>query len=98
MRFRTFDQIVLTTAESVPAAGMLSNVDPPIGEGYVGKTGSNSAAGVPRVLHARVGRQAPATAGGVVLRHRPGGAMTELLGAVAGPPRSSSAPSSRNQH
>jgi len=45
MRFSVFRQIVSMASVTLPVAGMLVNTDPVIADGYVGKTGSDTAAG-----------------------------------------------------
>jgi D-alanyl-D-alanine carboxypeptidase (penicillin-binding protein 5/6) len=45
MRFLAFRQIVSMASVTLPVAGTLTNFNPLIGEGYAGKTGSDSAAG-----------------------------------------------------
>lgn len=45
MRFSVFRQIVSMASVTLPVAGTLTNFNPLIAEGYVGKTGSDSAAG-----------------------------------------------------
>jgi D-alanyl-D-alanine carboxypeptidase (penicillin-binding protein 5/6) len=45
MRFPVFRQIVSMPSVTLPVAGMLTNFNPLIAEGYAGKTGSDSAAG-----------------------------------------------------
>jgi len=83
MRFPVFRQIVSTPSVSLPVAGMLTNFNPLIAEGYAGKTGSDSAAGGCLAFFTSVtvgGRRQ--TAAGVVLGQGQGSDTSALLAAA----------------
>ena len=83
MRFPVFRQIVSLASVTVPIAGTLTNFNPLVGEGYVGKTGSDSAAGGCLAFFTHVtigGRQL--TAVGVVLGQGQGSNTQALLAAA----------------
>jgi serine-type D-Ala-D-Ala carboxypeptidase (penicillin-binding protein 5/6) len=83
MRFPVFRQIVSMASVTLPVAGTVTNYDPLIGEGYAGKTGSDSAAGgcLAFFTHVTVGGRR-LTAAGVVLGQGEGGDTSELLAAA----------------
>jgi D-alanyl-D-alanine carboxypeptidase (penicillin-binding protein 5/6) len=83
MGFSVFRQIVSMGSVTLPVAGTLTNFNPLIAEGYVGKTGSDSAAGGCLAFFTDVtagGR--PRTAAGVVLGQGRGSNTSELLAAA----------------
>ena len=80
MRFPVFRQIVSMPSVTLPVAGTLTNFNPLIGAGYLGKTGSDSAAGGCLAFYTDVtvaGRSR--TAVGVVLGQGQGSDTSELL-------------------
>jgi D-alanyl-D-alanine carboxypeptidase (penicillin-binding protein 5/6) len=84
MRFPVFRQIVSMGSVTLPMAGTVTNFDPLIDEGYVGKTGSDSAAGGCLAFFTDVtigGRQQIVV--GVVLGQGQGSDTQVLLAAVA---------------
>jgi D-alanyl-D-alanine carboxypeptidase (penicillin-binding protein 5/6) len=83
MRFPVFRQIVSMVSVTLPVAGTLTNYDPLIGEGYAGKTGSDSAAKgcLAFFTHVTVGRRRM-TAAGVVLGQGEGSDTSDLLAAA----------------
>ena len=84
MRLPAFRQVVSMSDVTLPVAGTLTNFNPLIDEGYVGKTGSDSAAGgcLAFATDVTVGG-ARMTAAGVVLGQGQGSDTRALLGAVA---------------
>jgi serine-type D-Ala-D-Ala carboxypeptidase (penicillin-binding protein 5/6) len=83
MRFPVFRQIVSMPSVTLPVAGMATNFDPLIAEGYAGKTGSDSAAGGCLAFFTPVtlgGRQR--TAVGVVLGQGQGSDTSVVLAAA----------------
>jgi D-alanyl-D-alanine carboxypeptidase (penicillin-binding protein 5/6) len=83
MRFPVFRQIVSMASVALPVAGTLTNTNPLIGEGYAGKTGSDSTAGGCLAFFTPVsvgGRRV--TAIGVVLGQGEGSDMSALLAAA----------------
>ena len=84
MRFAVFRQIVSMPSVTLPVAGTLANFNPLIGEGYSGKTGSDSAAGgcLAFFAHLTVGGRLR-TATGVVLGQGQGSNTPALLAAAA---------------
>ena len=83
MRFPVFRQITSMPSVTLPVAGTLTNFNPLIGEGYSGKTGSDSAAGgcLAFFTHATVGGRRM-TAVGVVTGQGQGSDTSVLLGAA----------------
>jgi D-alanyl-D-alanine carboxypeptidase (penicillin-binding protein 5/6) len=83
MSFTVFRQIVSMPSVTLPIAGTLSNYDPLIGEGFAGKTGSDSAAKgcLAFFTHVTVGG-VPLTAVGVVMGQGEGGDTSALLAAA----------------
>ncbi len=83
MRFPVFRQISSMPSVTLPVAGTLTNFNPLIGEGYSGKTGSDSAAGgcLAFFTHATVGGRRT-TAVGVVTGQGQGSDTSLLLGAA----------------
>jgi D-alanyl-D-alanine carboxypeptidase (penicillin-binding protein 5/6) len=83
MRFPAFRQIVSMPSVTLPVAGTLTNYNPLIAEGYVGKTGSDSAAQgcLAFFTHVTVGGRRM-TAVGVVLGRGEGGDTRVLLAAA----------------
>src|SRR6185437_1467945 len=83
MRFPVFREVVSTASVTLPVAGVLTNYNPLIAEGYAGKTGSDSAAGgcLAFFTHVTVdgGQQ---TAVGVVLGQGDGSDTAALLAAA----------------
>jgi serine-type D-Ala-D-Ala carboxypeptidase (penicillin-binding protein 5/6) len=84
MRFAVFRQIVSMPSVTLPVAGTLANFNPLIGEGYSGKTGSDSAAGgcLAFFAHLTVGGRRRTTIG-VVLGQGQGSNTPALLAAAA---------------
>ena len=84
MRLPAFRQVVSMPDVTLPVAGTLTNFNPLIDEGYVGKTGSDSAAGgcLAFATDVTVGG-AQMTAAGVVLGQGQGSDTRGLLGAAA---------------
>ena len=83
MRFPVFRQIVSMASVTLPVAGTLTNFNPLIGEGYAGKTGSDSAAGGCLAFFTQVtadGRRL--TAVGVVLGQGEGSSTSQILAAA----------------
>jgi serine-type D-Ala-D-Ala carboxypeptidase (penicillin-binding protein 5/6) len=83
MRFPAFRQIVSMPSVTLPVADTLTNYDPLLAQGYVGKTGSDSAAGGCLAFFTSVtvgGRRM--TAVGVVLGQGAGGDTPALLAAA----------------
>jgi serine-type D-Ala-D-Ala carboxypeptidase (penicillin-binding protein 5/6) len=83
MRFQAFRQIVSLARVTLPVAGAVSNFNPLVGEGYAGKTGSDSAAGGCLAFFTRVsvgGR--PLTAAGVVMGQGEGSDTRSILAAA----------------
>jgi D-alanyl-D-alanine carboxypeptidase (penicillin-binding protein 5/6) len=83
MRFSIFRQIVSMPSVTLPIAGTLTNYNPLIGEGYAGKTGSDSAAGGCLAFFTRVtvgGRRL--TAVGVVMGQGQGSNTSAILAAA----------------
>jgi serine-type D-Ala-D-Ala carboxypeptidase (penicillin-binding protein 5/6) len=83
MRLAAFRQIVSMASVTLPVAGTVTNYNPLIAEGYVGKTGSDSAAG--GCLAFLTGVTAGGrgfTAGGVVLGQGEGSDTSVLLAAA----------------
>lgn len=83
MRSPVFGEIVSMAAVTLPVAGTVTNFNPLIGEGYVGKTGSDSAAGGCLAFLTRVtvgGRSL--TAVGVVMGQGEGSTTSALLAAA----------------
>jgi D-alanyl-D-alanine carboxypeptidase (penicillin-binding protein 5/6) len=83
MRFAVFRQIVSMASVTLPVADTLTNYDPLIGEGYAGKTGSDSAAGgcLAFFTEATVGGR-QLTAVGVVMGQGQGNDTSVLLAAA----------------
>jgi serine-type D-Ala-D-Ala carboxypeptidase (penicillin-binding protein 5/6) len=83
MRFPVFRQIVSMDSVTLPVAGTLTNFNPLVGEGYVGKTGSDSAAGgcLAFFTHVSVGGHR-LTAAGVVMGQGDGSDTSALLAAA----------------
>ncbi|MBV9799033.1 MAG: D-alanyl-D-alanine carboxypeptidase [Solirubrobacterales bacterium] len=83
MRFPVFRQIVSMPSVTLPVAGTLTNYNPLIGEGFAGKTGSDSAAGgcLAFFTHVTVGGHA-LTAVGVVLGQGQGSDTSVILAAA----------------
>jgi serine-type D-Ala-D-Ala carboxypeptidase (penicillin-binding protein 5/6) len=83
IRFSVFRQIVSMAGVTLPVAGKLTNYNPLIAEGYLGKTGSDSAAGgcLAFFTHVMVGER-PITAVGVVLGQGHGSDTSELIAAA----------------
>ena len=83
IRLPVFRQIVAMPSVTLPVAGTLSNFDPLIAAGYVGKTGSDSAAGgcLAFMTHVTVDRRR-VTVAGVVLGQGQGSDTAQLLGAA----------------
>ena len=83
MRFPVFRQIVSMPSVMLPVAGTLTNYNPLIAEGYVGKTGSDSAAGgcLAFFTHVTVGGRR-LTAVGVVMGQGQGSDTPALLAAA----------------
>jgi D-alanyl-D-alanine carboxypeptidase (penicillin-binding protein 5/6) len=83
MRFPVFRQIVSMAGVTLPVAGTLTNYNPLIAEGYVGKTGSDSAAGgcLAFFTHVTVGGRRT-TAVGVVLGQGQGSDTSVILAAA----------------
>ncbi|MHB1836647.1 MAG: D-alanyl-D-alanine carboxypeptidase family protein [Solirubrobacteraceae bacterium] len=84
MRFPVFRQIVSMPNVDLPVAGTVSNYDPLISKGYVGKTGSDGAAEgcLAFYKHVTVGGH-PLTVIGVVLGQGQGQVTSVILGAAA---------------
>jgi D-alanyl-D-alanine carboxypeptidase (penicillin-binding protein 5/6) len=83
MRFPVFRQIVSMASVTLPVAGMLTNYDPLITEGYAGKTGSDSAAGGCLAFFTQVTvRGHGLTAAGVVMGQGEGSDTRALLAAA----------------
>jgi len=84
MRFPAFRQVVSMSDVTLPVAGTLTNFNPLVDEGYVGKTGSDSAAGgcLAFATDVTIGG-ARRTAAGVVLGQGQGSDTRALLRAVA---------------
>jgi D-alanyl-D-alanine carboxypeptidase (penicillin-binding protein 5/6) len=84
MRFPVFRQIVSMGSVTLPVAGTVTNFNPLIGDGYAGKTGSDSAAGgcLAFFTHVTVDGHGE-TAAGVVLGQGQG-SNTSLILAAAG--------------
>ena len=83
MRFAVFRQIVSMASVTLPVTGTLTNYDPLIADGFVGKTGSDAAAGgcLAFFTHVTVsGRQL--TAIGVVMGQGQGNDTSVLLAAA----------------
>jgi len=83
MRFEVFRQIVSMPFVTLPVAGTVTNYDPLVGQGYAGKTGSDSAAGGCLAFFTQVtvgGR--PLTAVGVVMGQGEGSDTSMLLAAA----------------
>jgi serine-type D-Ala-D-Ala carboxypeptidase (penicillin-binding protein 5/6) len=83
MHFAAFRQIVSMASVTLPVAGTLTNYNPLIGEGYAGKTGSDSAAGGCLAFFTQVtvgGRRL--TAAGVVLGQGQGSDTSVIVGAA----------------
>jgi D-alanyl-D-alanine carboxypeptidase (penicillin-binding protein 5/6) len=83
MRFPVFRQIVSMASVTLPVAGTLTNFNPLLAAGYVGKTGSDSAAGGCLAFFTRVavgGHRT--TAVGVVLGQGQGSDTSRLLTAA----------------
>jgi D-alanyl-D-alanine carboxypeptidase (penicillin-binding protein 5/6) len=83
MLFPVFDQIVSMASVTLPVAGTLTNTNPLVAEGYVGKTGSDSAAGgcLAFFTHVTVGGH-QLSAVGVVLGQGEGSETSALLAAA----------------
>jgi serine-type D-Ala-D-Ala carboxypeptidase (penicillin-binding protein 5/6) len=84
MRLPAFRQIVSMASATLPVAGTVTNFNPLITAGYVGKTGSDSAAGGCLAFSTRVtvgGRRESAT--GVVMGQGQGSDTEELLAGAA---------------
>lgn len=83
IRFPMFRQIVSTASVTLPVAGMVTNFNPLVTEGYAGKTGSDSAAGgcLAFYTHLRSGRR-PLIAAGVVMGQGEGGDTKAILAAA----------------
>jgi serine-type D-Ala-D-Ala carboxypeptidase (penicillin-binding protein 5/6) len=83
MRFPVFRQIVSMASVTLPIAGTLTNFNPLIAEGYVGKTGSDSAAAgcLAFFTHVTVGGRG-LSAVGVVLGQGQGSDTSALLAAA----------------
>jgi D-alanyl-D-alanine carboxypeptidase (penicillin-binding protein 5/6) len=83
MRFQVFRQIVSMGSVTLPVAGTVSNYNPLIAEGFVGKTGSDSAAGGCLAFFTDVtvgGRRL--TAAGVVMGQGQGSDTSVILAAA----------------
>jgi len=83
MRFPVFRQIVSIASVTLPVVGTLTNFNPLIAEGYVGKTGSDSAAGgcLAFFTHVTVGGHG-LTAAGVVMGQGQGSDTSAILTAA----------------
>jgi D-alanyl-D-alanine carboxypeptidase (penicillin-binding protein 5/6) len=83
MRVPAFRQIVSMVSVTLPVAGTVNNFNPLLAEGYVGKTGSDSAAGgcLAFLTHVTVGGRRR-TAAGVVLGQGQGDDTSALLRAA----------------
>jgi D-alanyl-D-alanine carboxypeptidase (penicillin-binding protein 5/6) len=83
MRFPAFRQIVSMASVTLPVAGTLTNYNPLIGQGYAGKTGSDSAAGgcLAFFTHVTVGGRR-LTAVGVVMGQGQGSDTSVILAAA----------------
>jgi D-alanyl-D-alanine carboxypeptidase (penicillin-binding protein 5/6) len=83
MRFPVFRQIVSMPSVTLPVAGTLTNYNPLIGEGYAGKTGSDSAAGgcLAFFTHVTIGGRGQ-TVVGVVLGQGQGSDTSAILAAA----------------
>jgi D-alanyl-D-alanine carboxypeptidase (penicillin-binding protein 5/6) len=83
MRFPVFREIVSMASVTLPVAGMLTNYNPLIAEGYAGKTGSDSAAGgcLAFFTHVTVGGR-ELTAVGVVMGQGQGSETSAILAAA----------------
>jgi D-alanyl-D-alanine carboxypeptidase (penicillin-binding protein 5/6) len=83
MRFPAFRQIVSMASVTLPVAGTLTNFNPLIGEGFAGKTGSDSAAEgcLAFFTHVTVGGHGT-TAVGVVMGQGQGSDTSEILAAA----------------
>lgn len=83
MGFPVFRQIVSMARVTLPIAGTLTNFNPLIADGYVGKTGSGSAAGgcLAFFTHVTVGGRR-LTAVGVVMAQGQGSATSVILAAA----------------
>jgi serine-type D-Ala-D-Ala carboxypeptidase (penicillin-binding protein 5/6) len=83
MRLPVFRQIVSMPSVTLPVAGTVTNYNPLIAQGYVGKTGSDSAAGgcLAFFTHVAVGGRR-LTAVGVVMGQGQGGDTSEILAAA----------------
>jgi serine-type D-Ala-D-Ala carboxypeptidase (penicillin-binding protein 5/6) len=83
MRMSAFRQVVSMPSVTLPVAGTVTNYNPLIGDGYVGKTGSDSAAGgcLAFVTHTTVGGRRLAVYG-VVMGQGEGSVTTVILGAA----------------
>jgi serine-type D-Ala-D-Ala carboxypeptidase (penicillin-binding protein 5/6) len=83
MRLPVFRQIVSMASVTLPIAGTLTNFDPLLAEGYVGKTGSDSAAGgcLAFLTHVAVGGSR-LTAVGVVMGQGEGSDTSTILAAA----------------
>jgi D-alanyl-D-alanine carboxypeptidase (penicillin-binding protein 5/6) len=83
MRVAVFRQIVSMASVTLPFAGMLTNFNPLIAEGYAGKTGSDSAAGgcLAFFTHVRIAGH-ELTAVGVVMGQGQGNNTSQILAAA----------------
>jgi D-alanyl-D-alanine carboxypeptidase (penicillin-binding protein 5/6) len=81
MRFAVFRQIVAMPATTLPVAGTVTNFNPLLGQGYFGKTGSDSAAGGCLAFFTRTGAGGR-LAVGVVMGQGEGSDTGSLLGAA----------------
>lgn len=83
MSFAVFRQVVSMPSVTLPVAGMLTNFDPLISEGYAGKTGSDSAAGGCLAFFTHVTANGHwETAVGVVMGQGEGGDTGDVLAAA----------------
>jgi serine-type D-Ala-D-Ala carboxypeptidase (penicillin-binding protein 5/6) len=84
MRFPVFRQIVSMPSVTLPVAGTLPNFNPLVGDGYAGKTGSDSAAGGCLAFFTQVSvADHRLTAVGVVIGQGQGSDTSAILGAAA---------------
>jgi serine-type D-Ala-D-Ala carboxypeptidase (penicillin-binding protein 5/6) len=83
MRFEVFRQIVSMSAVTLPVAGTLTNFNPLIGQGFAGKTGSDSAAGGCLAFFTHLTRGGrPETVAGVVMGQGEGSDTRAILDAA----------------
>jgi D-alanyl-D-alanine carboxypeptidase (penicillin-binding protein 5/6) len=83
MHFTVFRQIVSMASVTLPVTGRSTNFNPLIGEGYAGKTGSDSAAGGCLAFFTQVrSRGRVLTAAGVVMGQGEGSDTKAILGAA----------------